>query len=274
MKRNNSIDFVKGILILSVVLGHVLLGGVRQNILRYMIYSIHMPLFIAMSGYLLNTDKLKTMSVKELIKKYFFRVGIPWIIAVNVYFVWDNAEYLMNGKMDNMLKTYLISYVRPYLHLWYIPAFLTYVILTYIVVKLVNYYFQDKKSEYMVLGMFAGIISIIAFYNKIPSIKLYYYVFFVFGIFGKKLMEDLRDEKTKSFVISIAVTSVIVFLIRVFLFTTEYDLAKQVSLYYYVLNFPLIIAMCCICFWKKAPGCRWVEFAGRESLSIYLWHVF
>lgn len=74
MKRNNSIDFVKGILILSVVLGHVLLGGVRQNILRYMIYSIHMPLFIAMSGYLLNTDKLKTMSVKELIKKYFFRV--------------------------------------------------------------------------------------------------------------------------------------------------------------------------------------------------------
>lgn len=83
-------------------------------------------------------------------------------------------------------------------------------------------------------------------------------------------MEDLRDEKTKSFVISIAVTSVIVFLIRVFLFTTEYDLAKQVSLYYYVLNFPLIIAMCCICFWKKhRDAAGWNLLAGNRYPFIY-----
>ena len=40
--RNYSIDTVKGFLILCVIIGHVLLGSLEQNVFRYVIYSFHM----------------------------------------------------------------------------------------------------------------------------------------------------------------------------------------------------------------------------------------
>lgn len=43
--RNRSVDAVKGILIFLVVIGHVLLGTLDENIIRYTIYSFHMPAF-------------------------------------------------------------------------------------------------------------------------------------------------------------------------------------------------------------------------------------
>ena len=40
-ERNRSIDTLKGLLIFTVVLGHVLLGTLDENPLRYLIYSFH-----------------------------------------------------------------------------------------------------------------------------------------------------------------------------------------------------------------------------------------
>lgn len=52
------IDVVKGLLILSVVLGHCIQEtlkvrglGFDENLWRNLIYSFHMPAFMAMSGY-------------------------------------------------------------------------------------------------------------------------------------------------------------------------------------------------------------------------------
>ena len=43
--RNRSIDAIKGILIFLVVIGHVLPGSLDENVIRYVIYSFHMPAF-------------------------------------------------------------------------------------------------------------------------------------------------------------------------------------------------------------------------------------
>lgn len=57
--RNHSIDAVKGLLIFLVVVFHLILGTVDDNILRFVIVSFVMPAFFFVSGYLLNVEKLK-----------------------------------------------------------------------------------------------------------------------------------------------------------------------------------------------------------------------
>ena len=57
--RDKTIDFIKGILILFVILGHTTLGLTdmysfddTMNGITNVIYSFHMPCFIAVSGFL------------------------------------------------------------------------------------------------------------------------------------------------------------------------------------------------------------------------------
>ena len=76
---NQSIDFVKGILILLVFLGHLIIGKIEDNLVRYFIYSFHMPLFIGISGYLFNFNSLNN-NPKVFIKKLFGRILIPYIL--------------------------------------------------------------------------------------------------------------------------------------------------------------------------------------------------
>ncbi len=58
-QRIQWIDAVKGLLILSVILGHAIQEtlkvrgiGFEDNLWRNIIYSFHMPAFMAISGYL------------------------------------------------------------------------------------------------------------------------------------------------------------------------------------------------------------------------------
>lgn len=53
----NTIDFIKGLLIILVFWGHLIVGEQRTTFLRYVIYSFHMPIFIGVSGFLFNIKK-------------------------------------------------------------------------------------------------------------------------------------------------------------------------------------------------------------------------
>ena len=49
-ERNSRIDFLKGVIIILVIIGHILPGSLDVNILRYVIYSFHIPLFFGLNG--------------------------------------------------------------------------------------------------------------------------------------------------------------------------------------------------------------------------------
>ena len=56
INRIEWLDYIKGILILMVVFGHTIAGSRSQEvnifgISHYYIYTIHMPMFIFISGY-------------------------------------------------------------------------------------------------------------------------------------------------------------------------------------------------------------------------------
>lgn len=128
MNRNGNIDFIKGILVILVILGHVIPGVLQETFSRYFIYSFHMPLFIAVSGYLVPTQKLNYQSRIDILHKYWYRLIVPWICAVNIYFIIKNFPDI--AKLD--LIAYVELYYKPYFHLWFTVAYLLYLYLFYL----------------------------------------------------------------------------------------------------------------------------------------------
>ncbi len=123
-KRNPRIDCLKGALILFVIAGHLLAGPIRESFPRYLIYSFHMPVFIALSGFLCKPRKLLDTPLPGLLKKYGKRVFFPWLVAVQVFWL------INHFGASPSLRDYVSTYWDIYFHLWYIPGFLCYVFLS------------------------------------------------------------------------------------------------------------------------------------------------
>jgi len=81
--RNTYLDFVKGIAILLVVIGHSLQYSLESavrfdNVLFVGIYGMHMPLFAIISGYLMARQAAR-YSQPELLKNKLRTIGVPAI---------------------------------------------------------------------------------------------------------------------------------------------------------------------------------------------------
>lgn len=84
--RNKQIDYLKGILIVSVVIGHFLELILKNNIARglyIIIYSMHMPLFIFTTGYFSKCN-IKKIATKQFIPFLFFSI-IYQIFAIAIH---------------------------------------------------------------------------------------------------------------------------------------------------------------------------------------------
>ncbi len=95
IKRLEYVDQIRGLAILLVVIGHLIQTNdslYARNPLLNFIYSFHMPLFFAISGYI--TAKTSCISkLKEylfFVKKKFYALCIPllfWTLIVNKFFL-------------------------------------------------------------------------------------------------------------------------------------------------------------------------------------------
>ena len=84
-KRNEYIDILRGIAMLLVVLGHTMTGcttNSEQSVLFNIIWSLQMPLFILISGYVTRYSKgIKTaLDLWKYVKKRTVAYIFPWII--------------------------------------------------------------------------------------------------------------------------------------------------------------------------------------------------
>ncbi len=68
-QRDKTLDAMKGILIILVVLGHIIVNvyapdNFAQNLLFRICYSFHMPAFIMVSGYLVGKKGIENLDGK------------------------------------------------------------------------------------------------------------------------------------------------------------------------------------------------------------------
>lgn len=145
-ERNHSVDAVKGVLIFLVVVGHVLLGTLDEKILRYVIYSFHMPAFFFVSGYLLNVEKLQNQKYTEMFGKYWHRMLFEWLIAWVIY----TAFAIHN---DFNIKSFAHSIVSPYYHLWFVPSLFMMISMVWVLARII-----DDKILRLSLLMTFGIL--------------------------------------------------------------------------------------------------------------------
>lgn len=253
MVRNESIDALKGLLIIFVIIGHILLGTLDENVLRYIIYSFHMPVFMFISGYLLNYEKISSLTGKGLVIKYWKRMLLPWCLALIVY-------SLCCSGMNLTLYSFASRFLHPYYHLWYVPTLFVFIV----IIWLLSYI-----KEQMTVFVFLIVIGVI-FNNlliSINAIKINYLVFFVLGVVT-------QQAKIKVANLSRGGAFLCVFFISVSLLW-----ANSVSMDFYIryLRLPSMIFVCLlsvlpIIFCDKFKS-KILRYLGEHSLDIYLWHV-
>ena len=93
------LDNLKGFLIILVILGHCIEYGTEsfdENTLFKIIYSFHMPVFIALSGCLFA---LKRYDLRSLVSKKFKRLLISFFV---VWLAWNLPIKSFTGYYNNV----------------------------------------------------------------------------------------------------------------------------------------------------------------------------
>lgn len=206
--RNKTIDFVKGILIILVVIGHYNNGKVHD-----IIYLFHMPAFFIISGFLLDeykttNEKYVKTKVINLMIPYLTYMTIDFLFAKRIYNLKEIIKTVWGGRLNN--GTY-----------WYITCYcFAFVLFSYIIKK-----FSKRTANIIFLSMY--IISIIESnlvmrvpYLEKPGIPGNIDVSFLaccyiaIGFYSKDLIDKLckKDDKSNNIVYIIASIAMIVFI--------------------------------------------------------------
>lgn len=149
-KRNISIDMVRGILIVCVVMGHY-----RSDSLHDILYMFHMPLFFIISGFLLNKDKLL---VDGYLRNKAETLLIPYAIYIFLHFLLVKREYSLKGIVKVLWGGRLFNGTY-----WYITCFL---FTLFLLALLLKKEYANKKTVALILagGGYSG--------NRIKSCKI------------------------------------------------------------------------------------------------------
>lgn len=270
--RYRNIDFLKGVLIILVILGHIIPKPLNENLLRYIIYSFHMPIFIGISGFLTNEDKLQNLSIDKLISKYSHRIIIPSIIAMMFYLFilhWNNFSY------NSIFKIVIRSFFHPVYQLWFIPAFLSWIFIAWVAKKL-----KIRPNILLFLSFIISLIFLIItqypllYENNIKlkqiveevmyTFKPQFLIFFVFGNYIKhrNLMKVIKHDLL---ILLLSFTGIIA------LFFFPNSIAS--ILCFYLFNLSLLIFLLDSVKHDRLPYSRLIEWIGINSLGIYLWHM-
>ncbi|KAF2512748.1 acyltransferase [Flavobacterium zhairuonense] len=268
--RVKNIDLLKGILIILVITGHVIQGGLDESIWRTLIYSFHMPLFIGITGYLLNIDKISKLNLRGRFKKYLFRIILPWSIAIISYYV-ISCITRTNLFSVTKFKNFIL---HPLYHLWFIPGFLSWILLTWLLKK-----FFTNFNIILLLGFLLSIVFLILYkypflYTKIPflneilsniihTFRPYFILFFLIGIsYRNKIAEKPRLIEIVAPVISLGLVIYLFYNYNAILSILNFFILNLL-----ILNLSLKLATTNSLFESKS-----IQWLGTNSLGIYLWH--
>ena len=253
INRNESIDSLKGLLIVFVILGHSLLGSLDDNAIRYVIYSFHMPVFLFLSGYLINYEKISDLSIKELGKKYWKRMLFPWTVALVVYSVFLNAT-------DFTLHALVRRLAIPYYHLWYVPTLFVFILMTWLLSKF-------KSKTISVILLIGTGLMLDKLYLQTETFRLNYLIFFAVGVM-------VRNVKLRVDNLRLGGGILCLFLITIIILAEN-----NITMDFYRRNLMMPFMMV-VCLLSVLPviiidgfKCSALGFIGEHSLEVYLWHV-
>ena len=257
--RNNCVDSLKGFLLLLVIIGHIMLGTIDGNIIRYIIYSFHMPLFMFISGYMVNIQKIANFNLVGIFQKYWRRMLKEWGIAVLVYSITLCA---INKNMSFLF--FLKNTIVPYYHLWYVPVLFIMILSSW----MIECHIKSKWEKLFIYVCIGLLLCGINNTGTLSWFRLRYFIFFYFGLVCKDFCICIKSRPLLIYVCILLYISV---LSMSYYFGISYDSLEKLFL------IPIDLTLC---FWIVLPfmcenklKSRLLEYLGIHSLPIYLWHV-
>lgn len=255
------LNAAKGTLILLVIFTHSLPDGM----LLYFNYFFHMPVFLAISGYLLKQSAFK-QGLKKYLERLTHRLLIPWIIASILY-----LPFSLKGRALSELT--ITDLIYPFFHLWYVPAYFIGALLCYFVTRL-NI---PAKMVLLVTAAFTVCWYIFFRDNQLPVAaqplywfgekRFYAYLFFFFLGFS------LRNELVKLFPPPLFLLGSIIgsFAVIVgFVYSNMSDFATIIP--YMIFNSSLVLFLLIYAAPQNWLQNKLILLTNKQSLGIYLYH--
>lgn len=200
-KRDVSLDIAKGILIFLVVWGHSIQMGfgygygesglyMRDAIYRG-IYSFHMPLFMAISGYLFYYSNKKPFG--KVISSKLKSIGIPYITYCTLLVLALAPSLKMGGAKSVIFETYKNGF-------W----FLTSVLLNCMIVAVVTIISRNRRTVAALL-LLINIIFLFVDENYLYKTHNFMFTCFIIGyLYNMYCRRPLICNKTRWFGVAIA----------------------------------------------------------------------
>ncbi len=138
-KRLKYIDLAKGLTMLTILWGHVMLSG-RTNIL---VYAFHIPVFFFLSGIVFRKEKYS--SVLAFVKRRFLTLLVPYFIfSVATWAFWVLDSYTKGNSLVNchkpLVETVIARGSAGYMihnpALWFVTCLFVVELLYYFICKL------------------------------------------------------------------------------------------------------------------------------------------
>lgn len=186
------IDMLKGFLILLVILGHVIQiveGRNTENVrLWNIIYSFHLPVFVAVSGYTFTYNN--KISFWEKVERRFRQLIVPFLI----WSVIQYCLYIING-VDRPYGIVGILFIPDH-YFWFL-----WVLFWVYVLMLLSYKIGERIiiSSNVVSALFCIFLIAIMLLFDIHSLGIqyitYYYIFYYLGTLVNKIGKKLYSSK-------------------------------------------------------------------------------
>lgn len=231
--RNITVDVLRGLAMLLVVLGHTLTGCIKESEHTFvfnLIWALQMPLFILISGYV--TKYSKPISSFDNLTKYIIKRTISYLLP------WAVWTFVVRGFIFGKTEYLNLKWILYHMDSGYWFLFTIWVIsLIYGISDFISRKVSKKDSELVLTGLFTiffallsiipltvGLIGGLSFLGT--KLTLYYLPFYYCGFLYGRFQEKIQSKQLIK-EISVALSLVIFLFIisRVYL----YDLEESIS---------------------------------------------
>lgn len=285
MKQNTikEINYIKGIAILLVFIGHASTPSFLQRPYIYefivqLIYSIHMPLFFLVSGFL--SSKVIDMNLKEsyfnFIKSKFYRLIIPFLtISFITNFIIIILKYLLNETVTVRSLIDMIKIVLLYPEdgimgsLWFLYTLFIISIVSPLITKLP---IKITLTASLLLNIFVPQYKNFLAFSRVS----FFLAYFLIGLYFRKYYFDNKKIDIKDISMFKRVTILIISIICITFYS--YIMANQIRIPKYILStlnflcgiFGMILILMLIEKIKNLKICNLLSYLGQYSIDIYL----
>ena len=265
MVRDTRLDSIKGLLIILVILGHLIIALDNYNFINHsvmgLIYIFHMPLFILISGYLTkHPDRQTPRQMWKSVGNILVTLLIFQVISILRF---------------NYLRGDILQPIRmfPFGILWYLMCLIWWRIMLYYTSKpLLN-----RPLLYLIIAIVVSMLSGIFHFGSFLAVQrtLNFYFFFLLGFYYRQGTFNTplwHNNKLH------AVVLVVLLPLLLWLYPRCGNIMNGAD-YYGIAGLPqkAMVLMCSIpmtlLMFNIIPDIKLLRPIGKDSLFYYLYHI-